>query len=45
MSPTVLDAFALIICAAAEPPAYPSISGREPDFSAARVHVEALEKR
>jgi FAD/FMN-containing dehydrogenase len=44
MNPAVLDAFALIICAAAEPPAYPNIPGREPDFSAARGHVEAIEK-
>jgi FAD binding domain/Berberine and berberine like len=44
MNPTVLDAFALIICAAAEPPAYPNIPGQEPDLSAAKGHVEVIEK-
>src|ERR1700758_1046623 len=39
MNPAVLDAFALIICAAAEPPAYPGIPGHEPDLSAARDHA------
>ncbi len=32
----MLDAFALVICAAEEPPAYPGIAGHEPDVAAAR---------
>ena len=44
MNPVVLDAFALIICAAAGPPAYPGIPGYEPDLSAARDHLEAIKK-
>ena len=44
MNPAVLDAFALIICAAAESPAYPNIPGQEPDLSAARGHEEVIEK-
>ncbi len=44
MNPAVLDAFALIICAAEEPPAYPGISGHEPNLAAARRHAEAIDK-
>jgi FAD/FMN-containing dehydrogenase len=44
MNPAVLDAFALIICGAEEPPAYPGIPGHEPNLSAARKHAEAIEK-
>jgi FAD binding domain/Berberine and berberine like len=44
MNPAVLDAFALLICAAAGPPAYPGIPGHEPDVSAARHRVDAIEK-
>jgi hypothetical protein len=44
MNPAVLDAFALIICAAAGPPAYPGIPDHEPDLLAARSHREAIEK-
>jgi Berberine and berberine like len=44
MNPAVLDAFALIICAAAEPPAYPGIPGHEPNLSTARRHAEAINK-
>ena len=44
MNPAVLDAFALIICAAEEPPAYPGIPGHEPNLSAARRHAEAIDK-
>jgi hypothetical protein len=36
MNPAVLDAFALIICAAGGPPAYSGILGHEPDLSTAR---------
>jgi FAD/FMN-containing dehydrogenase len=42
MNPAVLDAFALIICAAEGPPAYPGISGREPDLSTARQRADAI---
>jgi FAD/FMN-containing dehydrogenase len=42
MNPAVLDAFALIISAAAGPPGYPGIPGHEPDRSAARQHAEAI---
>jgi FAD/FMN-containing dehydrogenase len=41
-NPAVLDAFALIICGAEGPPAYPGIPGREPDLSAARRHAAAI---
>jgi FAD/FMN-containing dehydrogenase len=44
MNPAVLDAFALMICAAAGPPAYSGIPGHEPDLSAARDHVEVIKK-
>jgi FAD/FMN-containing dehydrogenase len=44
MNPAVLDAFALIICAAKGPPAYPGIPGHEPDLSTAREHAEAIDK-
>jgi FAD/FMN-containing dehydrogenase len=36
MNPEVLDAFALLICAAEEQPAYPGIPGHEPDVAAGR---------
>jgi FAD/FMN-containing dehydrogenase len=44
MNPAVLDAFALIISGAEGPPAYPGISGHEPDLSTARQHANAIEK-
>ena len=44
MNPAVLDAFALIISAAAGPPGYPGIPGHEPDRSAARQHAEAIDR-
>ena len=44
MNPAVLDAFALIICAAKEPPAYPGIAGHEPNLPAAHRHAEAVNK-
>jgi FAD/FMN-containing dehydrogenase len=44
MNPAVLDAFALIISAAEGPPAYPGIPGHEPDLSAARQHVAAIDR-
>jgi FAD/FMN-containing dehydrogenase len=42
--PAVLDAFALVICAAEEPPAYPGIPGYEPNPAAARRQAEAVDK-
>jgi FAD/FMN-containing dehydrogenase len=42
MNPAVLDAFALVICGAEGPPAYPGISGHEPDVPAARKHAAAI---
>jgi FAD/FMN-containing dehydrogenase len=42
MNPAVLDAFALLICAAEGPPAYPGIPGHEPDLAAARRHADAI---
>jgi len=42
MNPAVLDAFALLICQAAEPPAYPGIRGHEPDTALARRNVQAI---
>jgi FAD/FMN-containing dehydrogenase len=44
MNPDVLDAFALIICAAKEPPAYAGVPGHEPHLEAARTHAEAVKK-
>ena len=35
-SPEVLDAFALVICAAEGPPAWPGIPGHEPDMASGR---------
>jgi len=44
MNPAVLDAFALVICAAGEPPAYPGVKGHEPDAALARTRAEAIER-
>jgi FAD/FMN-containing dehydrogenase len=44
MNPAVLDAFALVISGAEEPPAYPGVPGHEPDRSAARRHAEAIDR-
>ena len=44
LNPSVLDAFALIISAAGGPPAYPGISGHEPDLATARQHADAVDK-
>ena len=43
-NPAVLDAFALLISAAHGPPAYPGISGHEPDLPTARQHADAIER-
>jgi FAD/FMN-containing dehydrogenase len=44
MNPAVLDAFALVIIGAEEPPAYPGIPGHEPDLAAARRHAQAIDR-
>ena len=44
MNPAVLDAFALVICAAGEPPAYPGVAGHEPHVTAARANAAAIER-
>lgn len=41
-NPAMLRAFALAICAAEEPPAYPGIAGHEPDRAAAQRHAAAI---
>jgi FAD/FMN-containing dehydrogenase len=43
INPAVLSAFALVICGAGGPPAYPGITGHEPDLSAARRHAAAID--
>ena len=42
MNPAVLDAFALVICGAGGPPAYPGIPGHEPDEGKARRDAAAV---
>jgi len=42
MNPAVLDAFALVICAANGPMAYPGLAGREPDAVLARRQSQAI---
>jgi hypothetical protein len=42
MNPAVLDAFALVICSAGEPPAYPGVPGHEPDAVLARKQAQAI---
>jgi FAD/FMN-containing dehydrogenase len=42
INPAALKSFALVICAAAEQPAYPGIPGHEPDLAAARAHAGAI---
>ena len=44
MNPAVLDAFALLICAAGEPPAYPGVVGHEPHVTAARANAAAIDR-
>jgi hypothetical protein len=43
-NPAVLDAFALVICAATAPPAYPGVIGYEPDVAAARRSKAAVDR-
>ncbi len=42
INPAVLTAFALVICAADGPPAYPGIADHEPDLPVARRHAAAI---
>ena len=42
--PAVLDAFALAICGANGPPAYPGIPGHEPDLALARRHAQDIDQ-
>lgn len=44
MNPAVLDAFALAIIASGESPAFPGISGREPDETTARRNADAIDR-
>ena len=44
MNPDVLDAFALVIIAGSEPPAFPGIAGREPDAARGRVRRKAIDR-
>jgi FAD/FMN-containing dehydrogenase len=43
MNPAVVDAFALAISAAGEPPAYPGVPGHEPNVSVARSQAAAVD--
>lgn len=42
INPVALDAFALAISSASEPPAYPGVVGHEPDLALAKVHAGAV---
>jgi hypothetical protein len=42
VNPAVLEAFALAISGAEEPPAYPGVAGHEPDAAAARPRAQAV---
>jgi len=44
INPAVLDAFALAISGAEEPPAYPGVAGHEPDVPAGRRHAAAIDR-
>jgi FAD binding domain/Berberine and berberine like len=44
MNPDVTEAFALLVCAADAPPAYPGISGFEPDIPAGRVEAAQVSR-
>jgi FAD/FMN-containing dehydrogenase len=43
-NPEVLDAFALLICAADAPPAYPGIPGHEPDVARGRQEAGSVRR-
>jgi FAD/FMN-containing dehydrogenase len=44
VNPAVLDAFALVIAGAEGPPAYPGVSGHEPDVATARANAAAIDR-
>ena len=44
MNPAVVDAFALAICGALEPPAYPGVPGHEPDAAVAQRQAQATDQ-
>jgi FAD/FMN-containing dehydrogenase len=44
MNPAVLDAFALVIIAGGEPPAFHGIAGHEPDLTVARSNALAISR-
>jgi FAD/FMN-containing dehydrogenase len=44
MNPAVTDAFALVLSAAYEAPAYPGVPGHEPDLAKAKSEAEAVGK-
>jgi hypothetical protein len=44
MNPAAVDAFALVICAATGPPAYPGAAGHEPDVTLARSQATAIDR-
>lgn len=44
MSPEVLDAFALLICAADGPPAWPGTPGHQPDVEQGRIQAAAVSR-
>ncbi len=43
-NPAVMDAFALLICAADAPPAYPGIAGHEPDVGKGRKEAAGVRR-
>jgi FAD binding domain/Berberine and berberine like len=43
-NPAVLNAFALAIIGAKEPPAYPGVPGHEPDVAAARIDAAGIQR-
>ena len=44
MNPVVLDAFALAIIAGSSAPAFPEMTGHEPDLAAARRDADAINR-
>jgi len=44
INPAAVDAFALAICGAEGPPAYPGVAGREPDAATARPRAAAVDR-
>ncbi len=44
INPLAIDAFALAICAAEEPPSHPGLSGSRPDPASARRHAAAVDR-